>query len=161
MKTAIIYASKHGTTSFVAEEIKNLLINDEVVLVNLNQQNRIEFHHFDRILIGSPMYAGSVLPVVRKFTEQNLLALLQKEVGIFVCCMFLNKADEQINKGFPELLRNHALSIKNVGGEYRFDEMNYIERLLVKKIAGATGNVSEINDRNIELFVQELSADKS
>src|SRR5690606_7365884 len=85
----------------------------------------------------------------------------QKEVGIFVCCMFSDKADKQITKGFPELLRNHARSIKNMGGEYRFEEMNCIERLVVKKISGATGSVSEINVRNIELFAGELSAAES
>lgn len=158
MKTAIIYASKHGTTSLVAEKIKNLLIDDEVVLLNLDNQNRIELCNFERIIIGSPLYTGAPLPAVRKFIEQNLLALLQKEVGIFVCCMFFDKADRQIIKGFPELLRNHARSIKNMGGEFRFEDMNCIERIVVKKISGATGSVSEINVRNIELFVGELTA---
>jgi len=161
MKTAVIYASKHGTTSSVAQKIKDLLSGDEVVLFNLDIQNRIELSHFGRIIIGSPLYAGTPLPAVRKFIEQNLLFLLHKEIGIFVCCMFFDKADKQIIKGFPELLRNHARSIKNMGGEYRFEEMNYIERLVVKKISGDTASVSEINVRNIELFVRELNADAS
>jgi len=161
MKTAVIYASKHGTTSSVAQKIKDLLSGDEVVLFNLDIQNRIELSHFGRIIIGSPLYAGTPLPAVRKFIEQNLLFLLHKEIGIFVCCMFFDKADKQIIKGFPELLRNHARSIKNMGGEYRFEEMNYIERLVVKKISGATASVSEISVRNIELFVRELNADAS
>jgi len=161
MKTAIIYASKHGTTNLVAQKIKSLLIDDEVVLFNLGNQDRIELHHFDRIIIGSPLYAGTTLPEVRKFIEHNLLDLLQKEVGIFVCCMFFDKFDKQISKGFPELLRNHARSIKNMGGAYRFDNMNCIERLVVKKISGATTRVSEISFGNIESFVREMSADKS
>ena len=161
MKTAVIYASKHGTTSLVAQKIKDLLTGDEVTLINLEDQSRIELRYFDRIIIGSPLYSGTSLPVIRKFIEQNLLGLLQKEVGIFVCCMFFDKADKQIIKGFPELLRNHARSIKNMGGEYRFEEMNCIERLVVKKISGATGSVSEINESNIELFVREMNAGAS
>lgn len=161
MKTVVIYASKHGTTGLVAEKIKNLMVDDEVVLLNLDRQDRIELCHFERIIIGSPLYAGAPLPVVRKFIEQNLLVLLKKEVGIFVCCMFFDKAEQQIIKGFPELLRNHARSIKNMGGEFRFEEMNCIERLVVKKISGAAGSVSEINVRNIDLFVREMTADAS
>jgi len=161
MKTALIYASKHGTTGLVAEKIRNLLIDDEVVLLNLDKQDRIELCNFGRIIIGSPLYSGSPLPVVRKFIEQNILSLLQKEVGIFVCCMFSDYADKQINKGFPELLRNHARSIKNMGGEFRFEEMNCIERLIVKKISGAAGSVSEINVSNIELFVREMTVNAS
>lgn len=158
MKTAIIYASKHGTTGFVASEIRKRLEDDEVVLFNLNEQQRIELTHFDRILLGSSVYAGSVLTKVRRFTEQNLVDLLQKQIGIFVCCMFFDKADEQINKGFPQVLRNHARSIKHMGGEFRFEEMNFIERFMVRKIAGATGSVSSIKPGNIEEFVRELSA---
>lgn len=161
MKTAIIYASKHGTTSFVAQEIKKLLSDDEVVLLNLDKHDRIDLCNFGRIIIGSPLYTGKPLSVVRKFIEQNLLFLLQKEVGIFVCCMFSDKADIQIIKGFPELIRNHARSIKNMGGEYRFEEMNLIERLVVKKISGTTSSVSEINFSNIELFARELTAASS
>jgi len=161
MKTAVIYASKHGTTGFVAQKIKNLLTDDEVVMFNLERQERIDLLPFGRIIIGSPLYTGTSLPVVRKFIEQNLLDLLQKEVGIFVCCMFHDKAEKQIIKGFPELLRNHARIITNMGGEYRFEDMNCIERLVVKKISGATGSVSEINVRNIDLFVRKLTADAS
>ena len=161
MKTAVVYASKHGTPGFVAQKIRNLLPDDEDVMFNLDRRERIDLRPFGRIIIGSPLYSGTSLPVVRKFIEQNLLDLLQKEVGIFVCCMFHDKADSQIIKGFPELLRNHARSIRNMGGEYRFEEMNCIERLVVKKISGATGSVSEINARNIELFVRELTVDAS
>ena len=158
MKTAIIYASKHGTTRLVANEIKKQLATDEVVLIDLKHQNRIELRQFDRILIGSSVYAGSVMPQVRKFVEQNMVDLLQKEVGIFVCCMFFAKAQEQIEKGFPQTLLEHARSVKHMGGEFRFDEMNFIERLLVKKIAGATGSVSKIAQDNIKIFAEELIA---
>ena len=158
MKTAINYASKHGTTAFVAGEIKKLLVNDEVVLFNLKEQDRVEVRRFDRILIGSSVYAGSTLPKVRKFVEQNMVELLQKEVGIFVCCMFFDKAQEQIDKGFPQALIEHALSVKHLGGEFRFEDMNMIERFLVKKIAGARESVSKIERQNMGLFIEELQA---
>ncbi len=86
-----------------------------------------------------------------------MIDLLQKEVAIFVCCMFFEKAYEQIEKGFPEALRKHARSIKHVGGEFRFDEMNAIERFLVRKIAGATESVSKINEKCIEEFISEIN----
>lgn len=157
MKTAIIYASKHGTTAFVACEIKKILVNDEVVLFNLNELNRVELRRFDRVILGSSVYAGSVLPKVRKFVEQNMVELLQKEVSIFVCCMFFAKAQEQIEKGFPQALIQHARSIKHLGGEFRFEDMNYIERFLVKKIAGATASISKIDHTNIKLFIEEIT----
>jgi len=157
MKTAIIYASKHGTTEKVAEIIKSKLPNDEVELFNLAEKPNVEFRKFDRILIGSSVYAGAIQPKARKFVEQNMIDLLQKKVAIFVCCMFFEKAYEQIEKGFPEALREHARSIKHVGGEFRFDEMNAIERFLVKRIAGAKESVTKIDEKCIEEFISEIN----
>jgi menaquinone-dependent protoporphyrinogen oxidase len=157
MKTAIVYASKHGTTKKVSDIIKSKLANDDVELFNLNEKPRVEFSRFDRIIIGSSVYAGAVQPKARKFVEQNMIDLLQKEVAIFVCCMFFDKAYEQIEKGFPEALRKHAISIKHLGGEFRFEEMNAIERFLVKKIAGASESVSKIKQKDIEAFVNEIN----
>jgi len=158
MKTAIIYATKHGTTEFVAEKIKSLLHNDEVLLFNLNDIHFIELHKFDRILLGSSVYAGSILPRQRKFVEQNLLPLLQKEVGIFVCCMFMDKVQEQIDNAFPQILLQHAKSVIHVGGEFRFEEMNFMERFLVRKIAGVNQSITKINDKNIDLFIHQLNS---
>lgn len=157
MKTAIVYASKHGTTKKVSEIIKSKLANDDVELFNLNEKPRVEFSRFDRIIIGSSVYAGAVQPKARKFVEQNMIDLLQKEVAIFVCCMFFDKAYEQIEKGFPEALRKHAISIKHLGGEFRFEEMNAIERFLVKKIAGASESVSKIDQTTIDAFINEIN----
>jgi menaquinone-dependent protoporphyrinogen oxidase len=157
MRTAIVYASKHGTTAKVAEYIQKMLPSGEAELFNLADNKTIEFHLFDRILIGSSVYAGSIQPKARRFVAQNMVGLLQKEVGIFVCCMFFEKANEQIEKGFPEVLRKHARSIKHMGGEFRFEEMNAIERFLVKKITGATGSVSKIEIKNIESFIAEIN----
>jgi menaquinone-dependent protoporphyrinogen oxidase len=157
MRTAIVYATKHGTTGKVAGKLKEMLNSDEVELFNLAENNRIEFRSFDRILIGSSIYAGSIQPAVKKFVQQNMVDLLQKEVGIFVCCMFFEKAYEQIEKAFPEVLRNHAKSIKHMGGEFQFDQLNFIERVLVKKITGITNSVSKIDSNSIDSFINEIN----
>ncbi|HNW51472.1 MAG TPA: flavodoxin domain-containing protein [Prolixibacteraceae bacterium] len=158
MRTAIVYASKHGTTAKVAENIQKMLPLGEAVLLNLADNKTIEFHLFDRILIGSSVYAGSIQPKARKFVAQNMVDLLQKEVGIFVCCMFFEKANEQIEKGFPEVLRKHARSIKHMGGEFLFDEMNMIERFLVEKITGKKSTVHNIDDEKIREFIVEIGS---
>lgn len=132
-------------------------IDKKTIIFPLTEKPKIEFHQFDRIIIGSSVYAGSIQPKARKFVAQNMIDLLQKEVAIFVCCMFFDKAYEQIKKGFPEALRKHARSIKHLGGEFRFDEMNAIERFLVKKIAGATESVSKIDQKSIEEFITEIN----
>ena len=68
------------------------------------------------------------------------------------------KANEQIEKGFPEVLRKHARSIKHMGGEFLFDEMNMIERFLVEKITGKKSTVHNIDDEKIREFIVEIGS---
>ena len=54
-----------------------------------------------------------------------MIELLQKEVGLFTCGMFFEKAYENIDKNFPEILRVHAKSKHPMGGEFLFEKMNF------------------------------------
>jgi menaquinone-dependent protoporphyrinogen oxidase len=158
MRTAIVYASKHGTTEKVANQIKSQLNGGEVILFNIEKAGKLEFRAFDRILIGSSVYRGLIQPSVRKFVERNMVELLQKEVGIFVCCMFFEKADQQIRKSFPEVLCNHAKSIQHVGGEFLFEKMNFVERFLVEKITGKKNTVYNLDNEKIKKFITEIES---
>lgn len=157
MKTAIIYSTKHGTTDKVARKIKEMLPADEVELIDLAQKGKVEFNTYNRLIIGSPIYAGSIHPLTKKFVKQNMVELLQKELGIFVCCMFFEKASEQIEKSFPVVLRQHAKSIKHLGGAFQFEKMNFTERFLVRKITGVTTSISKIDHEGITEFIDEMN----
>ncbi|HEX2935722.1 MAG TPA: flavodoxin domain-containing protein [Bacteroidales bacterium] len=156
MRTAIVYTTKHGTTRKVANKIKEMIWPGDVILFNLAETRQPEIRSFDRVIIGSSVYAGSVNGRVKLFVKQNMVELLQKEVGLFTCGMFFEKAEEQIEKSFPALLRQHARSIRHLGGEYQFDDLNFVERFLVKKIGGATQSESHIDEKAIEGFVEEF-----
>ncbi|HQN94251.1 MAG TPA: flavodoxin domain-containing protein [Prolixibacteraceae bacterium] len=157
MNTAIIYATKHGTTEKVAEIIKNKLTNGNTTLINITENESVEIKKFDRIIIGSSIYGGFIHKDIKLFIENNMIELLQKEVGLFTCGMFFEKAYENIDKNFPEILRVHAKSKHPMGGEFLFEKMNFIERFLVKKISGAKKSVSKIDEKCIEEFISEIN----
>jgi menaquinone-dependent protoporphyrinogen oxidase len=59
MKTAIIYASKHGTTEKVAQAIADKLKKTtDVELFSLKKNPNPKISEFDMIILGSPIYAG-------------------------------------------------------------------------------------------------------
>jgi menaquinone-dependent protoporphyrinogen oxidase len=157
METVIIFASKHGTTAKVAEIIKSKLQNGNTKIVDITEKEPIKIKKFDRIIIGSSIYGGLIHKDIKLFIENNMIELLQKDLGLFTCGMFFEKAYENIDKNFPELLRNHAKSKHPLGGEFLFEKMNFIERFLVKKIAGAKNNVSKIDQKGIEKFIDEIN----
>ncbi len=97
---------------------------------------------------------------VKAFCKKNMVDLLQKRVGLFMVGMNEPEFENEFNNAFPELLRNHAIASKCVGGEFLFEKMNFIEKLIVKKVSGINANVSKIDGNKIAELVSELKKDQ-
>jgi len=156
MKTAIIYATHHGTTETVAKQIQQQLLPQQVELINLAHNKQPDISTYDRIVVGSSIHAGKNQSVVQKFCSKNMPELLQKQIGLFLCCLNEKEFAQSLANAYPEILRNHAFDVELMGGEYKMDRMNFIERFLVRKIAGVTQSQSLINYTNINNFVNNL-----
>ena len=156
MRTAVVYASNHGTTEKVAQNIKEGLGEEKAQLFNLKKDKNFDVFQFDQIIVGGSIHAGQIQKRVKQFLEKYTQELLQKRLGLFLCCMHEDEAENQFNRVFPEKLRSHAISKKIMGGEFLFEKMNFVEKALIKKIAGVQESVSKINNKEIETFVKEI-----
>lgn len=83
MKTAVIYASKSGHTRAVAEYIAVTLGADTI---DLKKDKSPDIGSYDRIVIGSGVYAGKMSKRVRKFVDQEITELPSKDVLLFLTC---------------------------------------------------------------------------
>ncbi len=156
MKTLIAYATNHGTTEHVAKLIEEKS-TQEVTLVNLKKEKNVDLHPYDQIIIGGSIHAGTIQKPIRQLLEGNMPLLLQKRIGLFLSCMYEQKAEEQFEMAFPEILRSHAISKQLTGGEFRFEKMNFIERIIVKKIVGVKENVNNIKQNSIDEIIKEMN----
>lgn len=156
MKTLIVYATNHGTTESVARKIQEKA-HGEITLINLKHQEKIDLHPYDQVIIGGSIHAGLLQKRVRQFYEKNMSILLQKPIGLFLSCMEENKAQEQFDRAYPEILRTHASSKQITGGAFNMDKMNFIERAIVKKVAGITESISNIKEDRIEALIKEMN----
>jgi menaquinone-dependent protoporphyrinogen oxidase len=61
---------------------------------------------------------------------------MQKQVGLFVCCMDPD-ADESelIKRTFPKSLVQHALASGFFGGELNIKKMNLLQKIMTRKAA--------------------------
>ena len=137
MRTAIIYATSHGTTAKVAEIIKERLISknserniagnidentienlqdDKINIFNLKQNINIDLSLFDTVIIGGSIHAGNIQGSVKEYCKKNLVELLQKKVALYICAMNKPEYETELKNAFPELLYNHALAKEVVGG---------------------------------------------
>jgi len=156
MKTAIVYATLHGCTETCARKLATKC-SGEVDLFNLKKKPRIDASGYDRILIGGSIHAGRIQASVRRFSENHLPMLLEKRVGLFLCCMEKGeKARQEFELAFPEALRKHASATGLFGGGFDFERMNFILKAIVRKMAKVDHTVSEIDERDIDRFAEEM-----
>ena len=83
--TAIIYSSFAGKTRKVASYIAVKLNAD---IFDLKVQSNIDLSGFSRVIIGTGVHAGRPYSRVTKFIEDNRSELNDKEVVLFISCMY-------------------------------------------------------------------------
>ncbi len=156
MNTLIVYASSHGTTEKIAMRIaKGIAYNVETK--NLRKTGKINLDSYDRIIIGGSIHAGQMQRKVKDFCKKNLTVLNNKKVALFMCGLDNGQLESEFNSNFPEVLREKAISRKLVGGEYILEKMNFIERALIRKIAGVKESQSLIKWELVDELVKEIS----
>lgn len=156
MKTLIAYCSHHGCTEKTAIELKQNL-GTKVDLCNLKKDIVSDLNEFDRIIIGGSIHAGRIQKRVKDFCDRNLQLLLEKEIGLFICCMEEGEtAQHELQQSFPEALLMAAKAKDCFGGEFNFQKMNFLEKMIVKKIAHVKESTSNVDHSKIQNFSKKM-----
>lgn len=134
MSTLIIYATKHGASKKCAEMLSQK-ITGKVDLYNLKTEPVPNLTQYEKIIIGGSIYAGTVHKEIKEFCTKNLSTLKDKKVGLFICCMIKKDAEKQLKNAFPQELLQLATAKMSFGGEFRFSEMNFMEKNIVKMVS--------------------------
>jgi menaquinone-dependent protoporphyrinogen oxidase len=164
MKTAIIYTTKYGTTEKVAASIaERLKETHEVELFSLKNNPHPDISKFELVILGSPIYMGQVPGKMKAFCKANEAVLLQKKTSLFICGMYPDKEQrhKELKDAYSEVLQNNAAVTGFFGGAFIFERMNFIERLIIKKIAKTTTSLEQIDWDAIDGFVKKLNNDNA
>ena len=156
MNTLIIYTTSHGSTGKAVKELSQKL-SGEINVIDIKHQQPPNLAEYDRIIIGGSIHAGKIQKRIRDFCTSNLHELRSKEIGLFICCMYEPQiAREEIQNAFSEELHQMAKTEAIFGGEFNFERMNSIEKLLVRKIVKVKESVSKIDYHSIEQFANRM-----
>ncbi|MBO7675145.1 MAG: NAD(P)H-dependent oxidoreductase [Atopobiaceae bacterium] len=110
MKTAVVYYSMSGNTEYVARRIVEEIPADSVRLAPVKEyptsgmrkfvwggksalmaeapellSYTIDLAQYDRIVLGTPIWAGTFAPPLRTFIRQHKDELSQKRIAAFAC----------------------------------------------------------------------------
>ena len=146
----------HGTSEKVAQYIAEHMA--EVTLVKISNSSDIWISSFDRVILGGSIHMGRIQSSVKKFCAKHRHELLSKPVALFVCGMEKEpaKQKEELRLAFPEEINMHALAKAFVGGEFLFEKMNFIQRMMIRKIAHTDKSLSDINYDVLDGFISEI-----
>ncbi len=159
MATLILYKSRHGTTRKVAYQLKGLLKDEQVDAIELKKFKSISLLDYDFIIIGASIHMGNINIAMKSFLSKNIRLLLTKKIGLFICCMEEGeKAQIQFDNAYDSSLRNSSVANGIFGGEFLFEQMNFLERLIIKKQSGYTHSVSKLHINVIEQFAKDINA---
>jgi menaquinone-dependent protoporphyrinogen oxidase len=157
MNSLIVYCSSHGTTAKAARLLAERL-EGIVELIDLSKQKDPDITSYDAVIVGGSIHAGNIQRKVKGFINKNHDLLLQKKLGLFLCCYREgDEAKAQFENAFPKDLRTVAKSEGLFGGEFIFSDMNLIERIIVKKVAGVAGDQSTFNVDSINKFAENFN----
>ena len=134
MCTLIVYATKHGSVKRCAE-ILSSKFDGQVVLINIKETEDLDLSKYDKVIIGGSIYAGRIQKEILEFCNNNLKELLAKKIALFICCMIEKEAEKQLATAFPKELLDCSLANKSFGGELKFKEMSFWERLISKMVS--------------------------
>lgn len=157
MKILVIYMSSHGCAEHVATTIAHQLENHIVSMHNLKEKMLPHLASYDMVIFGGSIHAGEIQTKIKSYIAKNLELLLQKKIGLYLCCMERGEnARKQFDHAYPEKLRKHAVAKALMGGEFKFEKMNFFEKNIVKKMAHVDHTVSEIKYNVIDEFVEKV-----
>lgn len=168
MNTLIAYATKYGSSEKCAKILLQNLAGN-VDLCNLKIVNDLDLSKYDNIIIGSSIYIGQIRKEAKEFCANRLNELKNKRIGLYICCMREGEeALAQMKNAFPKELFDNAVAKEHFGGEFSFNKMNFLEKLVVKMVSkknknkeplDTKKNISNLSEDKIKKFAQVMNSE--
>ena len=157
MNTLVAYVSKYGATQkcvyLLEKELKG-----EVTLMDLSKKDRFDLSPFDAMVIGGPVFMGKIHKKVSAYCKENLVALQEKRLGLFICGMAEGDAlTKEIETNFPTELLEKAEVKTSFGGEFSLGKMGFFSKVIVKKVAKVTEDISALREDAIHDFAAVMN----
>ena len=158
MKTIIAYASKYGTTTQVAQKLASGIENS--LLLDLSCDKKVKLEDIDFLVIGTPIYAGSIHKAVKRFLNNNVTALAEKNFAFFICGLDTAYSDDLLNRNFTKEIVQAAITITHVGGLFDPNKATFLEKMIMKLISKSAQLYSTLDEEKIADLIKLINAYK-
>ena len=157
MKIAIIYTTTSGTTRECGELLMRELTGHDVALIEMDSPHNIG--DYDTVVIGFPIRMARPAKRARKYIKEHKGELMSVKAAYYMCCGFIDCAEEYAEKALPRELSERALDITCLGGSLDPTKFKGIDRIIVKsvrsEILGGGNNGDQREDMALPTILDE------
>ena len=157
VKIAIIYTTTGGTTRECGELLLRELSGHDVTLLDMDESHNIG--DYDVAIIGFPIRMGRMAKRARGYIKENKDKLLSIKAAYYMCCGFIDCAEEYAEKALPTDLKERAIDITCLGGSLDPARFKGFDRVIVKmvrsEILGGGNNGEGRDDMSLPTILDE------
>jgi len=146
-KILVCYASKHGATREIAEEIQNHILRNELEVDCMPVEDVEDPGDYETIVLGSAVYVGMWRKKAVRFLKKYQDVLKDKNVWLFSSGPTGEGDPVENLKGwkYPKSLEElisiiKPLDISVFGGALSPSEISGLEKWMIKKVKAPTGD---------------------
>lgn len=157
VKIAIIYTTTGGTTRECGELLLRELAGQDVTLVDMEASHSLA--DYDMAVVGFPIRMGKPSKKARRYIKEHKDELLAIKAAYYMCCGFIDCAEEYAEKVLPRDLKERALDITCLGGSLDPLRFKGFDRFIVKavrsEILGGGNNGEGRDDMSLPTILDE------
>jgi menaquinone-dependent protoporphyrinogen oxidase len=159
MRTLIVYASRHGYVRECAQRIsEGLGTETNLVEVSRTMPKDLLFH-YDTVIIGGGIHAGSFPPLLKRFCRRNIKELSNKRLGLYLCATNSEHKEEQFSKSYPQVLLEKAVATGWFGGRIILADHKNVTLFILKKILNKDTDLHAELPNEVEAFIKHMQKD--
>lgn len=160
MRLSIVYSTRYGSTQLAAEAIARGCQDRDIAPTDIELRDLREDSTMpagEIIVIGAPIYGGTIPKPVTRFVEMNLESLLERRVGLYLSCLYDGpRAEKQLADNFPARLIAHSFGQYYVGGRVELTQLRWLDRVIMKRVGAVDHDVDKTNPEEIRRLIDDL-----
>jgi menaquinone-dependent protoporphyrinogen oxidase len=159
MNAIVVFDTKHGTTADVAARIAGQLgEGSRLVYLRDKGAERVDLSDCELVVVGGPVYAGRWSKRAAAFARLREGELSEKKFAYFSVGNVSAEGTASAKGTLPPALAEAAIASAKFGGAFRWDSLNFVERLIVKAVSGKSGDSSTTDWAAVDSFADRLQA---
>ena len=161
-RVAIVVSSQYGQTLKIAECLRSVLEEfDQCVRLFLVNSDRdmtaIRLEEFDAVVVGGPVYVGSLPSVIQKWTRQHSDVLNTMPVGFFTVSLYAadrrpeaRNDDIRVIRDFLDHTGLRPVMTTSLIGAIHYRQYGLFEKWILRRVYRSIGGPTDTK-RNHEL----------